>query len=126
MGPLQIMGVSSSTKKPIDIQKNVKKNPEAYFELGIAEKGLGNIVAAKDAFNKSKNLSIESEYLTKDNASFILAKKQLEANGYVVKSNFTKDVNILVNESGIESAKTKKAHDNNITVINDITTLIGG
>ena len=55
-----------------------------------------------------------------------IAKKQLEANGYVVKSNFTKDVNILVNESGIESAKTKKAHDNNITVINDITTLIGG
>jgi len=43
-----------------------------------------------------------------------------------VKSNFTKDVNILVNESGIETAKTKKAHDNNITVINNITTLIGG
>jgi len=55
-----------------------------------------------------------------------IAKKYLEANGYVVKSNFTKDVNILVNESGIETAKTKKAHDNNITVINNITTLIGG
>ena len=43
-----------SAKQSLDIQKNVKKNPEAYFELGIAEKGLGNIVAAKDAFNKSK------------------------------------------------------------------------
>ena len=55
-----------------------------------------------------------------------IAKKSLEANGYVVKSNLTKDVNILVNESGIESAKTKNAHENNITVINNITTLIGG
>ena len=32
--------------------------------------------------------------------------------------------NILVNESGIESAKTKKAQNNNITIINNINELI--
>ena len=30
-------------------------------------------------------------------------------NGYIVKANLTKDVTILVNESGLASAKTKKA-----------------
>jgi DNA ligase (NAD+) len=53
-----------------------------------------------------------------------IAKKLLEENGYKVKSGLTKDVNILVNESGIESAKTKKARDNNITIINNINELI--
>jgi len=53
-----------------------------------------------------------------------IAKKLLEENGYKVKSGLTKDVNILVNESGIESAKTKKARDNKITIINNINELI--
>ena len=53
-----------------------------------------------------------------------IAKKVLEENGYKVKSGLTKDVNILVNESGIESAKTKKAQNNNITIINNINELI--
>ena len=53
-----------------------------------------------------------------------IAKKILEENGYKVKSGLTKDVNILVNESGIESAKTKKAQNNNITIINNINELI--
>ena len=53
-----------------------------------------------------------------------IAQKLLEENGYKVKSGLTKDVNILVNESGIESAKTKKARDNKITIINNINELI--
>jgi DNA ligase (NAD+) len=53
-----------------------------------------------------------------------IAKKILEENGYKVKSGLTKDVNILVNESGVESAKTKKAQQNKITIINNINELI--
>ena len=37
-----------------------------------------------------------------------------------VKDNLTKDVTILVNESGIASAKTKKAETMGITIINNI------
>ena len=39
-----------AAKKSIDIKS---KNAFAYFELGVAEKGLGNIVAAKSAFEKA-------------------------------------------------------------------------
>ena len=35
----------------IDIKP--KRNAFAYFELGVAEKGMGNIVAAKSAFEKA-------------------------------------------------------------------------
>ena len=52
------------------------------------------------------------------------AKQVLEKYGYLVKDNLTKDVTILVNESGIESAKTKKAIQNNIKIINNLNEII--
>ena len=48
------------------------------------------------------------------------ATKALEAAGYEVKSSLTKDVSILINESGIESAKTKQARESGKTIINNI------
>ena len=52
------------------------------------------------------------------------AEKLLVEAGYNVKSTLTKDVTILVNESGIESAKTKKARDSGISVVTNINQLI--
>lgn len=52
------------------------------------------------------------------------AEKLLVEAGYSVKSTLTKDVTILVNESGIESAKTKKARDNGVSIVNNIKQLI--
>jgi len=52
------------------------------------------------------------------------AKKILEQKGYLVKSSMTKDVNILVNESGIESAKTRAAQSKGITIITNLKDLI--
>jgi len=52
------------------------------------------------------------------------AEKLLLEAGYSVKPNLTKEVTILVNESGIESAKTKKARDSNISVVTNIKELI--
>ena len=48
------------------------------------------------------------------------AQQVLEKYGYVVKSNLTKDVTILLNESGIASSKTKKAEQMGITIFNNI------
>jgi DNA ligase (NAD+) len=53
------------------------------------------------------------------------AKKILEELGYVVKSNLTKDVTILVNESGVDSAKTKKARASGILIITNLYNFIG-
>jgi len=49
-----------------------------------------------------------------------LATKYLETQGYLVKSSLTKDVSILVNESGIESAKTQAARDKGVLIITNL------
>ena len=40
-------------------------------------------------------------------------------------STVTKDVTILVNESGIESAKVKKARESGVTIITNLSHFIG-
>ena len=45
--------------------------------------------------------------------------------GYVVKSSLTKDVTILVNESGIESAKTKQARDSGVNIVTNLSEFLG-
>jgi NAD-dependent DNA ligase len=53
------------------------------------------------------------------------ATEYLEKLGYLVKSSLTKDVTILVNESGIESAKTQTARDRGVKIITNLKEIIG-
>ena len=53
------------------------------------------------------------------------AAEHLKKAGYDVKSSVTKDVTILVNESGVESAKTKKAREAGITIVNNLHQFLG-
>ena len=59
-------------------------------------------------------------YKTKAEATDVLIKL-----GYTVKSSVTKDVTILINESGIESAKTIKARDSGVTIVTNLKDFIG-
>ena len=52
------------------------------------------------------------------------ATKVLEELGYTVKSSLTKDVQILINESGIESSKTQKARESGVKIIENLKTFI--
>ena len=52
------------------------------------------------------------------------ANKVLEKMGYLVKSSLTKDVTILVNESGIESAKTQAARERGVQIITNLKTIL--
>lgn len=61
-----------------------------------------------------------NSYKTKAEAAEVLEKL-----GYTVKSSLTKDVTILVNESGIESAKTTKARDSGVTIVTNLLDFIG-
>ena len=49
-----------------------------------------------------------------------MAQEVLHKYGYETKDNLTKAVTILLNESGIESAKTQKARDMGVTIFNNI------
>ena len=53
------------------------------------------------------------------------AKKVLEKFGFRVKDTLTKDVTILINESGIESSKTRSAESKGIRIETNLKQLIG-
>lgn len=53
------------------------------------------------------------------------AANALQTLGYQIKDGITKEVTILVNESGIESAKTKKAKESGITVVTNLKEFLG-
>jgi len=53
------------------------------------------------------------------------ATETLSSLGYEVKSSLTKDVAILVNESGIESAKTKQARDSGVNIVTNLSEFLG-
>ena len=53
------------------------------------------------------------------------AHNKLQELGYAVKTSLTKDVTILVNEGGVESAKTKKARDAGVLIITNLLDFIG-
>ena len=61
-----------------------------------------------------------TSFKTKAEAEGILTRK-----GYIVKNRITKDVSILVNESGIESAKTKQARNKGIKIVTNLLDFIG-
>lgn len=52
------------------------------------------------------------------------AEKLLLEAGYTVKQSVTKDVTILLNESGMESSKTKKARDSGVSIVTNLNTLL--
>lgn len=54
-----------------------------------------------------------------------IATEALQRAGFSVKATLTKEVQYLVNESGIESAKTKKARDSGVQIITNLKDFIG-
>jgi DNA ligase (NAD+) len=52
------------------------------------------------------------------------ANNVLEKMGYLVKNSLTKDVTILVNESGVESAKTQAARERGVQIITNLKTIL--
>mgnify|MGYP000088177854 FL=1 len=52
------------------------------------------------------------------------ATNALNSAGYEVKPSMTKQVTILVNESGVESSKTQKARESGVLIIENLKTLL--
>ena len=53
------------------------------------------------------------------------AAEVLEQHGYAVKNSLTKDCTHLINESGIESAKTQTARERGVIIITNLANLLG-
>ena len=54
------------------------------------------------------------------------ATEVLEQHGYVVKSSLTKDCTHLINESGIESAKTQAARERGVVIVTNLNNFFNG
>lgn len=52
------------------------------------------------------------------------AEKALISRGYIIKSSLTKEVTILINESGLDSSKTKKARDSGVSIITNLNEIL--
>lgn len=119
-------------------------NHETCKQAGLGEKATDNLISWLDSqeeyhylpfnyeFDKVASTSPSgsrgvvcisgklNSYSTKQEAQV-----ELEALGFVVKSSITKDVTILVNESGRETSKTLKARESGITIVTDLKKFIG-
>ena len=117
---------------------------KALYELPEADLTPANVQALADKIENeiqgglSARPLLSVPHLVSDEAScyyqgYTLAEMSVhqtraffkEKYGYIVKSSMTKDVSILVNESGIESSKTQRAVSNGITIVTDISELLG-
>jgi DNA ligase (NAD+) len=136
----------SASQKLCDTISNIEDISEnSCTEAGIGPKASANLVnfmetefypnRYKDTlpFNWNNKISKKKEvtgvvcisgklrsYPTKAHAT-----KVLEQYGFVVKSSLTKECTHLINESGIESAKTQTARDRGVIIISNIKHLIG-
>ncbi len=137
---IKLIGRTASAKICSKIKNIAEIDEEVCKEAGLGPKATDNLLnwLIEDFTNGYDRLPFRWQQLTKieskstdkgvvcisgklkSYSTKAAAKKVLENQGYLVKSSLTKDVNILVNESGIDSAKTKKAQDTGITIINNL------
>jgi DNA ligase (NAD+) len=143
---IPLIGSSASNKLAKHISSINEITPEICSEAGLGPKAASNLLDWLEnfyiyqqyynlpfTFTCEKRAEVTNtdtkgtvcitgklkSYPTKAAAQQVLIK-----NGYLVKDNLTKDVTILVNESGIASAKTKKAEEMGITINQNLKELI--
>ena len=142
---IKLIGKTASEKICSHIKCITEIDEEVCKEVGLGPKATNNLLdwLIEDFTNGYDRLPLLWKQLThiklekeadkgvvcisgklKSYKSKAVAKALLEKRGYLVKSSLTKDVTILINESGIESAKTKTARDKGITIITNLKDLI--
>ena len=142
---IKLIGRSASAKICSHIEHINEIDEDKCKEAGLGPKATDNLLdwLLEDFTNGYDRLPFKWKQLTnlklndKSNKGVVcisgklksyktkaVAKTLLEKEGYVVKSTLTKDVTILINESGIESAKTRTARDKGITIIQNLKDLI--
>ena len=143
---IPLIGSSASNKLAKHISSLSEITPEICTEAGLGPKAASNLIdwlVNTFHFEQYYNLPFTStcekraEVTNTDTKGIVCitgklksyptkaaAQQVLIKNGYLVKDNLTKDVTILVNESGIESTKTKKAEEMGITINQNLKELI--
>ena len=118
-------------------------NEETCKKAGLGPKATTNLLTwLDDSFSEYEHLPFTFTFNKKNNnnngkvicitGKLVSYKTKAEAQsvleqlGYIVKDSLTKDVTILVNESGKETAKTEKARQSGVLIIENLKTYING
>lgn len=114
-------------------------------EAGLGEKATANLINWLETEDEYLFLPFELKFesvdtaVSSDNSRGVVcisgklnsfstkqeAQNELEKLGFTVKSTVTKDVTILVNESGRETSKTLKARESGVVIVTDLKKFIG-
>jgi DNA ligase (NAD+) len=142
---IPLIGSSASNKLAKHISSINEITPEICSEAGLGPKAASNLLDWLETFQYQQYYNLpftftcnkRAEVTNTDTKGTVCitgklksyptkaaAEQVLLKNGYSVKSSLTKDVTILVNESGIESAKTKKPEQMGITINQNVKELI--
>lgn len=137
---IPLIGKSATEKLSLVINDISEISELTCKEAGLGEKATFNLINwlnSNDPYilpftftfekkirnNKAQTICISGKltsYSTKNEAQV-----ELEKLGFIVKSSLTKDVTILVNESGKETSKTEKARESGILIVTNLKEFIG-
>lgn len=140
---IPLIGKSATDKLSAVVTSIFDITEETCKEAGLGDKATSNLVNWLASNDEYLDLPFSLEFDTprvtsKGNAGIVCisgklnsystkqqAKQDLELLGFTVKDSLTKDVTVLVNESGKETAKTTKARASGVTIVTDLKKFIG-
>ncbi len=135
---IPLIGKTAAEKLCTKLDNLDNLTEEACVEAGIGPKATQNLMTWYDRKDyKLLPFSFKASQKVKKNKGVVCitgrltsvsskgeAEKLLVEAGYGIKASLTKEVTILLNESGLESAKTKKARDYGVSIITKLNQLI--
>lgn len=140
---IPLIGKTATEKLCSIITDIFELNEQACKEAGLGPKATDSIISwySSDFVEKDHMLpfkwEVSEEFIPQSTCKVVCisgrlssykskseAEKALVRKGYRVVSSVTKDVEILINESGVESSKTKKARDRGVSIITNINQLL--
>lgn len=140
---IPLIGKSATEKLSLVCDNLFEINETVCLEAGLGEKATTNLLTWLRAdewyldlpftfeFQRS-NKQLDSNKGTicitgklKSYPTKKAAEDALSSLGYTIKSSLTKDVTILVNESGKETAKTQKARESGVLIVENLIEFIG-
>lgn len=134
---IPLIGVTAADKLSKVVHTLQEVTVEKCKEAGLGEKATQNLMDYLRTFDYSLPFKYEFTKKSSENGVVCISGKLksfknkaeatqlLEAAGYTVKASLTKDVTILVNESGVETEKTKKAGQSGVTIVTNLKEFLG-
>jgi DNA ligase (NAD+) len=121
---IPLIGKTASTKLCSVIEDIHELTEEKCKEAGLGPKATENLMFWYNFIPQSTKEVVCISGRLSSYKSKAEAEKALVKMGYRVVSSVTKEVSILINESGVESSKTRKARDRGVSVVTNINQLL--